>query len=247
MESTRPSIAQRNAAAGYGLTLVAGLPLPHAITREVLAAQAQIEGMFPGRFIWYRASHLHVTLRALLRTRYRAAPPLNRAELPDDLAGFATGLGDLFAQVVPFSLEIGSAHLDEEGVLLLDVHNGLSARARITSWLQNYPEFDPPKHPQDHLHISVGYLRESSDTHPASQLTETLQSLLYDTCISATVQTQVEQVWLVHYANRTLNRILGKVPLNLGRPNRLTASGLLEALRIADQPTTPAAERKRRT
>ena len=244
MCSARHSIAERNAAVGYGLTLVAGLSLPPAITREALAAQAWIEGMFPGRFIWYRASHLHVTLRALLRTRYRNGPPLSRAELPDDLAGFATGLGDLFAQVAPFSLEIGSAHLNEEGVLLLDVHNGLNAKARITSWLQNYPEFDPPKHPQDHLHISVGYLRESPDTHPASQLTETFQPLLHDTCVAAPVHTQVEQVWLVHYANRTLNRILGKVPLNLGCPNRLTASELLEALRIADQPTAPATERK---
>jgi hypothetical protein len=43
----------------------------------------------------------------------------------------------------------------------------------------------------------------------------------------------VHQVWLVHYANRTLNRIVGKVPFTLGGRNPLTAERLLQDLGIS--------------
>ena len=43
---------------------------------------------------------------------------------------------------------------------------------------------------------------------------------------------EVDRVWLVHYADRTLSRIVGKAPLLLGRPNALTSDGLLVALGI---------------
>jgi hypothetical protein len=42
----------------------------------------------------------------------------------------------------------------------------------------------------------------------------------------------VQKVWLVHYANRTLDRIVGKVPFTLGRTNALTVEQLLQELGI---------------
>jgi hypothetical protein len=43
----------------------------------------------------------------------------------------------------------------------------------------------------------------------------------------------VKQVWLVHYANRMLNRIVGRVPLTLGQANSLTVENLLRELGVA--------------
>jgi hypothetical protein len=43
----------------------------------------------------------------------------------------------------------------------------------------------------------------------------------------------VQQVWLVHYANRTLDRIVGRISLTLGQTNFLTAERLLRELGIA--------------
>ena len=43
----------------------------------------------------------------------------------------------------------------------------------------------------------------------------------------------VQQVWLVHYANRTLDQILGKVPFTLGQANVITGERLLRELGIA--------------
>ena len=43
----------------------------------------------------------------------------------------------------------------------------------------------------------------------------------------------VRHIWLVHYANRTLDRIVGKIRFALGRSNPLTAERLFEGLGIA--------------
>ena len=43
---------------------------------------------------------------------------------------------------------------------------------------------------------------------------------------------EADRVWLVHYADRTLSRMVGKAPLLLGRPNMLTPDSLLAALGI---------------
>lgn len=225
----------KNTTISYGLTLVAGLPLPAAPTAEAMAVQAQFERRFPGRFIWYDASHLHVTLAAPLRSRYRAAPPLQRSELPGDLDRFVAGLGELLARIEPFVLELGLIHLDDEGTLLIDVHGGTDVKARVTAWLAHFPECDPPKHPLNHLHISVGYLRGPTvDPALTDDLSAALKSVLPATHSTAPVRILVDRVWLVHYTSRTLNRVVGKIPFALGRSNRMTVAQFLKALGIPE-------------
>jgi len=58
---------------------------------------------------------------------------------------------------------------------------------------------------------------------------ETALAQFIDTPVS---RMTVGQVWLVHYANRTLNRIVGKVPFTLGRANALTVERLLQKLGV---------------
>jgi hypothetical protein len=151
-------------------------------------------------------------------------------------------LGELLAQIEPFSVELGSVHTDPEGTLLVDVRDGIGVKARIMAWLQNFPELDPSKYPQNHLHISIGYMLPSADGYPADELAAALQACLAEAATVAPVQSRVEHVWLVHYANRTLNCFLGRIRFDLGQHlNPLTVDHLLEALRIAsDASRTPS-------
>lgn len=228
MYNTERDFKGRNAALGYGLTLVAGLPLPPAITAGALAVQAQVEDRLPDRFVWYGASHLHITLAALLRTRYRAAPPLTLAEIPSDLGGFIDALAETFSKLQPFTLTLGRTHLDEEGVLLIDMRGGNNVREALHHLLQRYTELDPPKHKAGSLHMSLGFLCDPN-------IVKRIDIKRNDVVLPVfSVQTfRVSRVWLVHYANRTLNRILGRVAFELGMPNHLTAETFLQALRIA--------------
>jgi hypothetical protein len=43
---------------------------------------------------------------------------------------------------------------------------------------------------------------------------------------------EVHQVWLVHYADRTLDRIVGRIPLPVGSPIGLTSDYILTRLAI---------------
>ena len=75
----------KNTATSYGLTLVIGLPFPVEIRGRIQNIQKKLEASAPGRITWYGAEHLHTTLFAPLRGRYREGPPLQREELPADL------------------------------------------------------------------------------------------------------------------------------------------------------------------
>ena len=73
----------KNRATSFGLTLVVGLPFARPILAPILRLRAQTETLLPGRFLWYAPDHLHATVMAPLRGRYREGPPLRREEFPD--------------------------------------------------------------------------------------------------------------------------------------------------------------------
>ena len=110
---------RKNTATSYGLTLVIGLPFPPEISTRIQSTQQYLESLVPGRFTWYGLEHLHATLVAPLRGRYRDFPPLQREELPTDLQGFTQNLANFFAHYPPFSLELAGVHLSNNGFVLV--------------------------------------------------------------------------------------------------------------------------------
>ena len=226
-ENVRTTI-NKNTTTSYGLTLVIGLPFPAELSRRIQSIQRQLETVLPGRFTWYGPDHLHATLMALLRGRYRKASPLQRAELPADLQGFINDLVDFLAQSPSFPLNLAGLQVTPEGFIII---RGDAPRPKLAAFdLQKYPELDPPKH--SHApHITIGYFNTSQlfvTDKERSHVEETLDNL-HDTCVGRII---VRQISLVHYSNRTLARIAGKVPLRLGQSNRLTAEDLLRQLGI---------------
>jgi hypothetical protein len=218
---------RKNTATSYGLTLVVGLPFPAEIGNRIWHIQGQLEALAPGCFTWYGLDHLHATLLAPLRGRYRDSPPLQREELMADLQGFIQSLIDFFAQHQPFSLELAGVHVTAEGFVMVGENTLVQ---QLASNLRRYPEFDSPKHLRG-LHVAIGYLNTGRPfaTDEESVRFEMALAQLTEAPVG---RVMVQQIWLVHYANRTLNRIVGKVPFTLGQTNTLDDENLLQELGI---------------
>lgn len=69
------TLARKNGAASYGLTITAGMPFPAAVGQRALGIQEQLESLLPGRIAWYEVKHLHATIYAPLRGAVIATPP----------------------------------------------------------------------------------------------------------------------------------------------------------------------------
>ena len=224
-EKIRTTI-RKNTATSYGLTLAIGLPFPDEIRDQIQRLQEELEILAPGRFTCYGRDHLHTTLFAPVRGRYREGPPLQRDELPADVQGFACDLGDFFTQCQPFSLDLAGVRLTEEGLVVVS-ENTLTQQ--LAARLRGHPELDLPKHSKG-LHVVIGYLTQPFFSEEQQmRFTEGLASFT-DISVGSTT---IRKIRLVHYANRTLNRIIGQVSFTLGDPNPLTAERLLQHLGIA--------------
>lgn len=220
-------------AASYGLTLVAGLPLPAAIGARLQAVQAQVEANVPGRFYWYDPTYFHITLYAPLRGRYRDHPPLQRDELPADLDAFTADLCHLFAHLQPFPLLLTGVRFTDGGYIAASVRDGHGLQQQIASAFARHPELNHPNYFGD-LHITLGYLNA-----PCEALTQTEIDFLgtdFGAVMSRPIgEVLVDKVWLVHYTNRTLRHLQGKIPFVLGQVCAITPQLLLGALGIAEQ------------
>jgi len=226
-EKVRATI-RKNTATSYGLALIIGLPFQPEICNAIQRVQRQLEALVPARFTWYDRDHLHATLVASLRGRYREHPPLQREQLPSDLDGFTRDLGDFFARLQPFPLELSGVHITEEGSVMVAENTPMQ---QLASRLRRYPELDQPKHLKG-LHVAIGFLntcRPFSTEEERRHFEEGFAQIM-DIPIG---RMMVRQVWLVHYANRTLNRIIGRVPFTLGCSNSLTAERLLQDLGVS--------------
>ncbi len=214
----------RNRAPSYGLTLMAGLPFPEDICARIQALQGQVEALAPGRFTWYRPVLLHATLYAPLRGVYRPAPPLRRAEVTADWAGFCAGLARICTQSRPFTLELRGISLTPDGMLV--IHEDTLAQ-RLAAGLSGYPGLDQPRHWRG-LHVVAGYLHTPRPFAGPDEQTGFAQGCAaLDKVIGATL---VSRVWLVHYANRTLRRIIGQAPLILGQESQPGSEEIAQAL-----------------
>jgi len=211
IERVRETI-RKNRATSYGLTIVVGLPFPAHICARIGQLQQQIEALVPGRFVWYSPEQCHATVVAPLRGLYRPAPPVQQQELPANLAGFFKALAAFAGQTRPFTLALAGVYLMPNGVVLLSEQ---TVGQQLAVRLQNFPELDRPKHLRG-LSVSIGYLNSPNPVATGQQKQRVAQSL--QAMAAASIgQTMVQQLWLVHYANRTLNQVVGKVALPLGR------------------------------
>ena len=220
----------KNLATSFGLTLVVGLPFPRPMLVRAAQLREQIEALLPGRFRWYAPDHLHATVMAPLRGRYREGPPLQRDEFPEDLDGFVKALNLCFDALRPFPLKLDRLRLASDGRMLALGPDAGQVRQRVAERLASFPGLDQPKG-SDGWHVTLGYLQTPTPFATEAEQADfevgwaELQTSLLGVMV-------VDRVWLVHYADRTLSRIVGQAPLLLGRPNTLTPDSLLAALGI---------------
>jgi 2'-5' RNA ligase len=221
----------KNQATSFGLTLVIGLPFPQPIVDRATQTQAQTEAALPGRFHWYAPDHLHATIVAPLRGRYRQGPPLRRTELPDDLDGFAAAMSRCFAEMQPFALELDRLILASNGLVLAVGPDPEGVRHQVAQCLARFPELDQPKDPAG-WHVTLGYL---ATPEPFVSEAEGLrfQAAWSELQVAwSPYSVEVDRAWLVHYGNRILSDVIGRLPLWLGRPTGLSAGQLLTDLQI---------------
>ena len=213
-------LLQRNVAVSYGLTLVAGLPLPQALIEALLALQSILERQWAGLIKWYAPDHLHVTLAAPLRGRYRLAPPLQRTELPAAWPDFVTELGRLCTALPPIDLGL-SAVLLRERVFLIEVVGGATHAAAFRELISRCDGFDSPNQALFWPHVSFGSLIPGATIPEGVPLP-----------VAAPAEVRVFDLSLVHYANRTLSSVVGQARLALGAKNILQWERLLNQLGI---------------
>lgn len=213
----------RNLATSFGLTLVVGLPFPRPLLARVVQLRDRSDSLAPAGLRWYAPDHLHSTVLALLRSRYREGPSLQRTELPQDLEGFVATLNACFGTLQPFVLNLDKLFLTPDGQLLAVGPDPGRVRQQVAQRLASWPGLDRPKDLSG-WHVTLGFLQTSALASFEAGWVE-LQGSSIDAVL-------VDQVWLVHYADRMLSRIVGKAPLPLGRPGSLTAGRLLELLGI---------------
>lgn len=224
-------INHKNIKTSYGLTLVAGLPFSSDnLAYEINHIRTQLDLLLYGQVAWHAPEHLHVTLAAPLRGRYRQQPPIQRIELPVDLDGFVNDLTGYFSQLRPFRLELTGPYLTEGDILLFNAACAVSIQEDLASILRKYPELDHPKK-KSCLHLTVGYLKAMEPFITFFEMESFRRKIdkLYRPSIG---KVMVEQVWLVHYSNRTLNKIVGKIAFPLGHPQLINSADLLTKLGI---------------
>ena len=97
-------------------------------------------------------------------------------------------------------------------------------RQHVAERLGSFPGLDRPKD-LDGWHVTLGYLQTPTPFATDAERAD-FQVGWAELETSMLGVVAVDRVWLVHYADRTLSRIVGKAPLLLGRPNisRLTVS-----------------------
>lgn len=223
-------LIRKNENTSYGLTLVAGLPLPKKISRALLQCQKNLETALPGRFAWYKEENMHVTLRPLLRGRYRDHPHLQFNEIPQPVDDFFHDLQMTVALWQPICLHFLGSYLTESGALYIDVAPITLPFARLDD---HYPDLFHPN-PLERWHISVGYWHSAEQEYSSADR-KCLSHIIGQLGQQAIGKMIARRVWLVHYSNRQLNRFIGKVTLPLGVPPVHNTESILRALHISSR------------
>lgn len=222
---------QRNAETSYGLTLTIGLPFPDDICLRIKDIQNRLERLSPEKFAWYQREQLHATVVAPLRGRYRETPPLQRDELPTDLEGFVRDVNALFNSVQPFRLKLAHVTITEDGLVVVA---GNATIEKSAFHLPGYAELDQPKHPHGGWYVTIGAVR-TTELFASEEEQHTFERD-FEFMRNRTIgRTTIAHVWLVHYAHRTLSRIMGKALFTLGGANAWEAEQLLETLSVGER------------
>lgn len=204
----------KNRSTSYGLTIVLGLPVPSRFGRQISLLQASIERQLPRTFRWYEVDQLHTTIVAPLRGRYREAPALQPSELPVHYDEMVAQLRLLAASMPPISLDFQTIRFVPNGLVAVQYRGGEQLRASIAAVLQPYPGFDRPKD-QSNFHLTVGYLQKVPAQLNHQERT-TLQTIALSVGEESLGEVNFDRMWLVHYANRTLDAIVTKLALPFG-------------------------------
>lgn len=117
----------------------------------------------------------------------------------------------------------------DDGVILIRED---SLMQQLASRLHKYPECDQPKHVRG-LHVAIGFLKSHQPFSIDEEQARFRDGLVQMIDISIG-RAEIQKVWLVHYANRSLSHIRGKVPFMLGRANSLSPERMLQELDIID-------------
>jgi hypothetical protein len=130
----------------------------------------------------------------------------------------------------PFTLTLAGVQLGQDGALIVRED---SLERRLVARLCCHPRAAVPKHVHG-LTTVIGFLGTPEPFRSEAETMHFERELagLRDLELGLTA---VDRVWLVHYDQRTLSHVIGKVPLELGRqPARpLTGAGLLAELGVA--------------
>lgn len=220
--------ARKNQVSSYGLTLVAGLPLPAALLGQIKLIQEQLEGVAPDCFTWYQPAHIHITLYAPVRSRELERPPLAQADLSPDLDNFVVALNQCVAGLTPFRMNLVSAHLTAIGHIIIRAEGVAAVKAHFIKTLTPILGAAAPKDSPDRIHGTIGYLHKLPTEVERGRLQEALAQINQ----MEIGRVLVKQIWLVHYAHRTLNDIVGKLPLLPGQANSITTASFLQGLKI---------------
>jgi hypothetical protein len=153
---------------------------------------------------------------------------LARQELPPDLDTFAAALKHCVAELAPFTINLGSTHLSPVGHLIIRTDGAAAAKAHLIKTFAPILGAAAPKDSPDRIHGTIGYLHKLPTEVERVHLQEALTQINRTEIGRMTVK----QIWLVHYAHRILNDIVGKLPLLLGQANSVTVPSFLQALQI---------------
>ncbi len=201
------------------------MPLPAPLTSAVQRLQSNIESAAPGCLQWYALEDLHITIAAPLRSRYRVGPPLRRVELPASLPALLVDLAAVCAALPPFELALEHAHFHHES-LLIEVAGGLPAAERLRGAITRYPGFDAPKGQGFPLHLSCGFFKSGQDEAAVAPM------VAQHALAAAGAAARIDRLALVHYANRTLSRVVGVLDLPLGQVTALDEETVLAQLDV---------------
>lgn len=96
-------------------------------------------------------------------------------------------------------------------------------RKDILTCLHTYKSLDQPQQLEGALHISIGYINQQrpfNNDLESAQFAQGIADANNTFCPMGEIV--VDKLWLIHYANRTLDKVIGKAPLQLGRTNSLS-------------------------
>ncbi len=177
----------------------------------------------------------HITLYAPLRSRKREYPPLCQHELPTDLDNFLVAMSNCLMSVSPFTIKFSEVNLTPIEHIVIQVKGITAVKSSLIKALTPFLGTDVPKSDPKRIHGTIGYLY----TLPTIADTKRLKDALAQINQAHISHMLVEQIWLVHYAHRTLNQVVGKIPFILGEPKPISTHHFLQALSIANDLQQP--------